>query len=206
MLRSTIHALRPVRSTPLFSRALSTKTSEDAKTELVKASTEAGGVIPADLISGNEERGKRFGEIENGVECWLWKNLVRCGLRLGGETQIEFLAERARCPPEISRRKVRIYRPANTPTQSGSARPNHWKIDFDVQDRWENPLMGWSSSADPVQALQVKFLTKDDAILFAERQGYDYWIDLPKEGRIGPKLYADNFKYSAGKLRIARTK
>ncbi|KAJ3103414.1 hypothetical protein HDU97_010160 [Phlyctochytrium planicorne] len=109
-------------------------------------------------------------------------------------------------PPEVTRRSVRIYRPANTPTQSGSARPNHWKIDFDVKERWENPLMGWASSADPVQALNIKFLTKEDAILFAERQGYDYWIDLPKEAKFVPKLYADNFKYYPGKLRLIRTK
>ncbi|KAI8853995.1 ETC complex I subunit conserved region-domain-containing protein [Chytridium lagenaria] len=91
-------------------------------------------------------------------------------------------------PPEISRRKVRIYRPANTPTQSGSARPNHWKIDFDVKGPLGEPFDGLGY-ADPVQALQVKFLTKEDAILFAERQGYDYWIDLPKEGRFAPQEF-----------------
>ncbi|KAJ3409284.1 hypothetical protein HDV05_004530 [Chytridiales sp. JEL 0842] len=97
-------------------------------------------------------------------------------------------------PPEISRRPVRIYRPANTPTQSGSARSNHWRIDFDSEARWENPLMGWSSSADPVQAIGLKFMSKEDAILFAERQGYDYWIDIPKEPVFKVKSYADNFK------------
>ncbi|KAJ3195880.1 hypothetical protein HK101_010790 [Irineochytrium annulatum] len=88
-------------------------------------------------------------------------------------------------PPEISSRSisVRIYRPANTPTQSGSARPNPWRIDFDSQER-----------GDPVQALSMKFLTKEDAILFAERQGYNYWIDMPKEAVFKPKMYAENFK------------
>ncbi|KAJ3228533.1 hypothetical protein HDU81_006132 [Chytriomyces hyalinus] len=109
-------------------------------------------------------------------------------------------------PPSLTSHPVRIYRPANTPTQNGSARFNHWKIDFDTQDRWENSLMGWASSADPVQALSIKFLTKEDAILFAERQGYDYWVDLPKEAAFKPKLYADNFKYSDKKLRLIRTK
>ena len=97
-------------------------------------------------------------------------------------------------PSDISRRNVRIYRPANTPTQSGSARSNHWKIDFDTQERWENPLLGWSSSADPVQSLSLKFNTKEEAITFAERQGYDYWIDLPKEPVFKVKQYAENFK------------
>jgi hypothetical protein len=47
----------------------------------------------------------------------------------------------------------------------------------DIQQRWTNPLMGWSSSADPVQALKIKFNSKEEAIRFAERQGYSYWIE-----------------------------
>ncbi|KAJ3407175.1 hypothetical protein HDU80_009436 [Chytriomyces hyalinus] len=108
-------------------------------------------------------------------------------------------------PPSLTSHPVRIYRPANTPTQNGSARFNHWKIDFDTQDRWENSLMGWASSADPVQALSIKFLTKEDAILFAERQGYDYWVDLPKEAAFKPKLYADNFKIYQVNISETRT-
>ncbi|ORY33571.1 hypothetical protein BCR33DRAFT_856219 [Rhizoclosmatium globosum] len=106
----------------------------------------------------------------------------------------------------LSATRCRIFRPANTPTQNGSARANHWRIDFDTQDKWENSLMGWASSADPVQALSLKFLTKEDAILFAERQGYDYWVDLPKESGFKVKQYSSNFKYSPGKLRYQHTK
>ncbi|KAJ3062313.1 hypothetical protein HDU99_005257 [Rhizoclosmatium hyalinum] len=109
-------------------------------------------------------------------------------------------------PPSLQQHAVRIFRPANTPTQNGSARANHWRIDFDTQDKWENSLMGWASSADPVQALSLKFLTKEDAILFAERQGYDYWVDLPKESGFKVKQYSSNFKYSPGKLRYQHTK
>ncbi|KAJ3131436.1 hypothetical protein HK100_006368 [Physocladia obscura] len=108
-------------------------------------------------------------------------------------------------PASVTNHPVRIYRPANTPTQSGSARPNHWRLDFDTQDKWENKLIGWVSSADSVQALSLKFATKEDAVLFAERQGYEYWIDLPKESLSKPKVYADNFKYSAKTLRLMRT-
>ncbi|KAI9336029.1 ETC complex I subunit conserved region-domain-containing protein, partial [Zopfochytrium polystomum] len=110
-------------------------------------------------------------------------------------------------PPEVSRRS------------SGSARTNHWKIDFDTQPRWENKLMGWASSADPVQSLALKFSSKEDAILFAERQGYDYWVDVPQEPVFKVKSYSDNFKSGhtskflpcphstpAGKLRLYRTK
>lgn len=74
-------------------------------------------------------------------------------------------------PPSISRRTVRVYRPAKTAMQSGTQGMESWKLDFDTQQRWENPLMGWASSGDPVQSLQIKFTSKEDAITFAERHG-----------------------------------
>merc|ERR1712128_402443 len=47
-------------------------------------------------------------------------------------------------------RQVRIYKPAKNAMQSGTAGIKRWKIEFDNQQRWENHLMGWSSTADPV--------------------------------------------------------
>jgi NADH dehydrogenase (ubiquinone) Fe-S protein 4 len=48
-------------------------------------------------------------------------------------------------PVEVLQQGVRIYRPAKTAMQSGTALSEQWRIDFDVQGRWENELMGWSS-------------------------------------------------------------
>jgi NADH dehydrogenase (ubiquinone) Fe-S protein 4 len=47
---------------------------------------------------------------------------------------------------QTAARKVYIYKPANTTMQSGVGNSNFWKIDFDTQKKWENPLMGWASS------------------------------------------------------------
>lgn len=30
--------------------------------------------------------------------------------------------------------------------QSGTNNVNNWEMEFDNRERWENPLMGWSSS------------------------------------------------------------
>lgn len=30
--------------------------------------------------------------------------------------------------------------------QSGTNNIDHWELDFDTKERWENPLMGWSST------------------------------------------------------------
>lgn len=46
----------------------------------------------------------------------------------------------------IKTRKVRIYQPAKSAMQSGTNNIHLWQIDFDTRERWENPLMGWTSS------------------------------------------------------------
>lgn len=35
--------------------------------------------------------------------------------------------------------------PARNPMQSGSDNTLQWKLEFETQERWENPLMGWAS-------------------------------------------------------------
>jgi len=78
--------------------------------------------------------------------------------------------------------------------QSGGAKGNRWRIDFDILQgggRWENPLMGWASScvlhflqsgaplltfifpvsADYMQGVRMSFRSKEDAVHFAEKQG-----------------------------------
>lgn len=46
----------------------------------------------------------------------------------------------------IKTRTVRIYQPPKNAMQSGSNNINFWQISFDTRERWENPLMGWTSS------------------------------------------------------------
>ena len=60
--------------------------------------------------------------------------------------------------------------------------------------------MGWTSSADTAQQLYdvMFFDTKEDAVYFAERNGYTYDIevDLNRDHKlIHKKAYADNFKW-----------
>lgn len=46
----------------------------------------------------------------------------------------------------IKTRRVRIYCPAKSAMQSGTNNINYWQLDFDTRERWENPLMGWTST------------------------------------------------------------
>ncbi|WFD32182.1 ndufs4 NADH dehydrogenase Fe-S protein subunit [Malassezia sp. CBS 17886] len=112
-------------------------------------------------------------------------------------------------PKSLHQRTVRIYRPAKSANSSGRAGTMYWQVDFDVlqeSGRWESPLMGWASTADSQQALLMKFDSKEDAMHFCEKQGWDYVLQEPHTARIGPKVYADNFKYVPNKLRIHHTK
>lgn len=46
-----------------------------------------------------------------------------------------------------------------------------WKLTWSTQERWENPLMGWASTADPMSNLDVDFDSCEAAIAFAEKNG-----------------------------------
>lgn len=66
--------------------------------------------------------------------------------------------------------------------------------------------MGWQSSADMMQGTHINFKNKEDAIRFAEKQGYEFFVQEPNERRIVPKAYATQFVHSASKLKQVRTK
>ncbi|TNN34392.1 NADH dehydrogenase [ubiquinone] iron-sulfur protein 4, mitochondrial [Liparis tanakae] len=73
----------------------------------------------------------------------------------------------------IKTRTVHIFVAAKTAMQSGVNGTKKWKMDFDTRERWENPLMGWSSTADPLSNMALSFSSKEDAVAFAEKNGSD---------------------------------
>ncbi|KAJ6559134.1 Ndufs4, NADH dehydrogenase Fe-S protein 4 [Mycena vulgaris] len=112
-------------------------------------------------------------------------------------------------PSQLRHRAVRVYQPTRNTMQSGGAKGERWRIDFDILQgggRWENPLMGWASSADYMQGTRITFKSQEDAIHFAKKQGWDYYVQPPTVKRIPPKNYSENYLYRANKLRIAKTK
>ncbi|KAL4771659.1 ETC complex I subunit conserved region-domain-containing protein [Aspergillus nidulans var. acristatus] len=112
-------------------------------------------------------------------------------------------------PTDLQARTVRIFRPSKPATQSGEWHGHHWRMDWDILQkghRWENPLMGWQSSADAMQGTHLNFKTKEDAILFAQKQGYEYFVQEPNERKFVPKAYANNFVHEPKKLKHIRTK
>ncbi|KAF8530932.1 NADH-ubiquinone oxidoreductase 21kDa subunit [Gautieria morchelliformis] len=130
-------------------------------------------------------------------------------------------------PVELRHRLIRIFQPTRNTMQSGGAKGEKWRIDWDALQgagMWQNPLMGWGSSyvsvhhlsanvngvvivsADYMQGTRISFNTREDAIRFAEKQGWDYYVQPATVKRVPPKNYSENYVYKPNKLRIARTK
>jgi hypothetical protein len=92
---------------------------------------------------------------------------------------------------------ARIYKPARTAMQSGTAKTKEWVLDYEPEQRRViDPLMGWTSSGDMKQQLRLQFDTKEEAIAYCERNGIAYEVfETPpqKRARIS---YSDNFAYT----------
>ncbi|EEF37108.1 NADH dehydrogenase [ubiquinone] iron-sulfur protein 4, mitochondrial [Ricinus communis] len=101
-------------------------------------------------------------------------------------------------PQEHLRRRVVIYSPARTATQQGSGKVGRWKINFMSTQKWENPLMGWTSTGDPyanVGDSALSFDSEEAAKEFAERHGWEYVVKKRHTPLLKVKSYADNFKF-----------
>jgi hypothetical protein len=91
---------------------------------------------------------------------------------------------------------VRIYQPAKTAMQSGTAKTKAWVLEYEpATPREPDPLMGWASAGDTLNEVRLRFDTLDAAVAFAKKRGLDYAVIAPKARTIRPKSYADNFRY-----------
>ena len=91
---------------------------------------------------------------------------------------------------------ARIYKPARTAMQSGTAKTKDWVLDYEPEAPPEvEPLMGWTSSADMKQELRLRFHTKEEAIAYCERHGIPFQLSEPKKPVRRGIAYADNFAY-----------
>ncbi len=93
--------------------------------------------------------------------------------------------------------KARIYRMAKSATQSGPGVGRHWTFEFEPRTGREiDPLMGWVSSRDTTRQIRLRFDSKEEAVAYAERRGYEYEvIEDNVRTEIRPKSYADNFRF-----------
>jgi ETC complex I subunit conserved region len=92
---------------------------------------------------------------------------------------------------------ARIYKPARTAMQSGTAKTKDWVLDYEPeQPRAVEPLMGWTSSGDMKQQLTLRFDTKDEAVAYCEREGIPYQVAEAKAPVHKTLSYSDNFAFT----------
>lgn len=91
---------------------------------------------------------------------------------------------------------ARIYKPARTAMQSGTAKTRLWVLEYEPEaPRVVEPLMGWTSSTDMKSQIKLRFATKEEAIAYCEREGIPYQVMEPKEPARRSIAYADNFAF-----------
>ena len=118
--------------------------------------------------------------------CLMLRSATSSLLRMAARPSASMLLTRTKttgqigvltgAPKDELERKVYIYRPAKSASQHASAAvPGYsWKLSFEKKDRWINPLMGWTSSADSLAGQtpgNMNFESKDAAVAFAEKNG-----------------------------------
>ena len=91
---------------------------------------------------------------------------------------------------------ARIYKPAKTAMQSGTAKTHDWVLDYEPeQPREIEPLMGWTSSGDMRQQVRLRFATLEEAVSYAERHGIAYQVFDAKAPARRLIAYSDNFAF-----------
>jgi hypothetical protein len=91
---------------------------------------------------------------------------------------------------------ARIYKPARTAMQSGTAAAERWMLEFEPETpKAAEPLMGYTSTADMRRQVRLPFDTKEQAVAYAERHGIPYRLVAAQEPAPKKLSYADNFRY-----------
>jgi hypothetical protein len=97
---------------------------------------------------------------------------------------------------EIHPMTARIYRPAKTAMQSGTANSREWLLEYEPeQPREIEPLMGWTSSGDMRQQIRLRFDSAEEAVAYCERHGIAYQLSPARSPARRAISYSDNFSF-----------
>ena len=92
--------------------------------------------------------------------------------------------------------RARIYQPAKTAMQSGTAKAKGWVLEFaQATAREVDPLMGWTSTNDMDTQVRLRFDSRAAAEDYAQAHGIEYDVVDPHARRpnIRPGGYGENF-------------
>jgi len=92
--------------------------------------------------------------------------------------------------------RARIYQPAKTAMQSGTAKTHQWLLEFaPAEARNVDPLMGWTGSGDTQAQVRLRFESREAAEAYATEKGIAYEVTLPhaRKPNVRPRGYGENF-------------
>lgn len=92
--------------------------------------------------------------------------------------------------------RARIFQPARTAMQSGTAKARGWVLEFDSASAREvDPLMGWTSSDDTQAQVRLTFDSRAAAEAYANEKGITFDVTEPKARKpiLRPRGYGENF-------------
>ena len=89
---------------------------------------------------------------------------------------------------------IKIYKPSKTAMQSGRGQTKKWLAEYlsDISTT-KDTLMGWTSSSDTRSQIKIFFDTKEQAINWAKKNNYQFYVVESQKRKIKPKTYAMNF-------------
>lgn len=91
---------------------------------------------------------------------------------------------------------ARIYRPAKSAMQSGTANCEDWILEFEPEARRKiEPLMGYTASTDTRQQLRLQFPSAEAAESYCRKNRIAFIVHRPHEPRRRRNSYAENFAY-----------
>ena len=80
-------------------------------------------------------------------------------------------------------------------TQSGKANAGQWQLEFERKEPLRpDPLTGWNGSGDTNPQVRMNFATKEAAIAYCDRHGFEYHVIPAAPVRLKIQAYADNFR------------
>ena len=89
---------------------------------------------------------------------------------------------------------IKIYKPSKTAMQSGYGNTKKWLAEYMSEvDTSKDTLMGWNTSHDTQTQIKLFFDTKEEAIKWAKKNNYQFYVVEPNKKKIKIKSYASNF-------------
>ena len=91
---------------------------------------------------------------------------------------------------------ARIYQPAKTAMSSGTAKTKFWVLEFvPTEERYLDPLMGWTSSDETQTQVRLEFETKDAALDYAELNNISATVQDSQKRALNIRAggYGENF-------------